>query len=110
MEKYHKKYEDIYFNNEKREIIQQKKKRIQEIIVEIQNKIDDKDEMEEVVKLQLEIKGISEYIQREIYEYLQNMDESDKKAYLIAMNHLGSSFNIYRSNGFKEWKQSKKNL
>lgn len=46
--------------------------------------------------------------QREIYEYLQNMDESDKKAYLIAMNHLGSSFNIYRSNGFKEWKQSKK--
>ena len=48
--------------------------------------------------------------QREIYEYLQNMDEIDKKAYLIAMNHLGSSFNIYRSNGFKEWKQSKKNL
>ena len=46
--------------------------------------------------------------QKEIYEYLQNMDENDKKAYLIAMNHLGSSFNIYRSNGFKEWKQSKK--
>ena len=48
--------------------------------------------------------------QKEIYEYLQNMDENDTKAYLIAMNHLGSSFNIYRSNGFKEWKQSKKNL
>jgi hypothetical protein len=48
--------------------------------------------------------------QKEIYEYLQNLDENDKKAYLIAMNHLGSSFNIYRSNGFKEWKQSKKIL
>ena len=48
--------------------------------------------------------------QKEIYEYLQNLDEIDKKAYIIAMNHLGSSFNIYRSNGFKEWKQSKKIL
>ena len=57
-----------------------------------------------------QIKNYSIEKQREIYEYLQNMDESDKKAYLIAMNHLGSSFNIYRSNGFKEWKQSKKNL
>ena len=46
--------------------------------------------------------------QKEIYEYLQNMDENDKKAYLIAMNHLGSSFNIYRSNGFIDWKKSKK--
>ena len=57
-----------------------------------------------------QIKNYSIEKQREIYEYLQNMDEIDKKAYLIAMNHLGSSFNIYRSNGFKEWKQSKKNL
>lgn len=41
---------------------------------------------------------------QEIYEYLKNMDEHHKKAYLIALNHLGSSFNIYKSNGFKEWK------
>jgi hypothetical protein len=57
-----------------------------------------------------QIKMYSIEKQKEIYEYLQNMDENDKKAYLIAMNHLGSSFNIYRSNGFKEWKQNKKNL
>jgi hypothetical protein len=43
--------------------------------------------------------------QREIFNYLSEMDEHDKKAYEIALNHLGSSFNIYRSNGFKEWKQ-----
>jgi hypothetical protein len=46
--------------------------------------------------------------QKEIFEYLQSMDEHNKRAYLIAFQHLGSSFNIYRSNGFKEWKQSQK--
>ena len=40
---------------------------------------------------------------REIYDYLSDLDEFDKKAYIIAYNHLGSSFNIYKSNGFKEW-------
>jgi len=44
--------------------------------------------------------------QKEIYEYLTNLikDEQQKKAYAIAFEHLGSSFNIYKSNGFKEWK------
>ena len=42
--------------------------------------------------------------QREIYEYLNQMDEHHKQAYLIAYNHLGTSFNIYKSIGFKEWK------
>jgi hypothetical protein len=45
--------------------------------------------------------------QQEIFEYLRQLDENDKKAYLIAFQHLESSFNIYKSNGFKEWKQSK---
>jgi len=44
--------------------------------------------------------------QQEIIEYLQNLDEHHIKAYLIALNHLGTSFNIYKSNGFKEWKLS----
>jgi hypothetical protein len=44
--------------------------------------------------------------QREIFDYLSSMDDHHKKAYEIALNHLGSSFNIYRSNGFKEWKQT----
>ena len=51
------------------------------------------------------IKSYSLEKQREIFNYLSEMDEHNKKAYEIALNHLGSSFNIYRSNGFKEWKQ-----
>ncbi len=47
-------------------------------------------------------------IQQEIFEYLSQINENDKKAYIIAFHHLGSSFNIYKSNGFKEWKQQQK--
>jgi hypothetical protein len=42
--------------------------------------------------------------QREVFQYLSELDDLNKKAYEIAADHLGSSFNIYRSNGFKEWK------
>ena len=41
--------------------------------------------------------------QEEIRIYLNEFDDHHKKAYLIALNHLGSSFNIYNSNGFKDW-------
>lgn len=44
--------------------------------------------------------------QQEILDYFTVLNDHDRKAYEIALNHLGSSFNIYRSNGFKEWKQS----
>jgi competence protein ComGC len=42
--------------------------------------------------------------QSEVYNYLIQMSESQKKAYLIAQDHLGTSFNILKSNGFIEWK------
>jgi hypothetical protein len=54
------------------------------------------------------IKNYSIEQQKEIFDYLNSMDEHHLKAYEIALNHLGSSFNIYRSNGFKEWKESSK--
>lgn len=41
---------------------------------------------------------------REIFEYLNDMTELEKEGYKIAFNHLESSFDIYRSNGFKNWK------
>ena len=44
---------------------------------------------------------------REVYDYLREMDEHHRRAYNIAVNHLESSFDIYRSNGFKEWKQAR---
>jgi hypothetical protein len=41
-----------------------------------------------------------------VENYMKNMDEREKKAYKIAMSHLKSSFNILRSNGFKEYRES----
>jgi hypothetical protein len=38
-----------------------------------------------------------------IEEYISQLTEVEKLAYDIAKEHLGSSFNIKRSNGFKEW-------
>jgi len=46
--------------------------------------------------------------QEEVYNYLIQMTPSQKKAYLIAQDHLGTSFNILKSNGFIEWKKSRK--
>jgi len=45
--------------------------------------------------------------QREIFEYLSEMNELNKVGYKIAFNHLESSFDICRSNGYKEWLHSK---
>ena len=56
-----------------------------------------------------QVKHYSNDKQREIFDYLKNLDESNKKAYEIAVNHLGSSFNIYRTKGYKEWIKNKKN-
>ena len=47
-------------------------------------------------------------IQREIFEYLNDMSKLERDGFKIAFNHLGSSFSIYNSNGFKEWQQQKK--
>ena len=41
--------------------------------------------------------------QKQIFEYLSEMDNYDRKAYDIAYDHLGTSFNIARTNGFKKW-------
>ena len=45
--------------------------------------------------------------QEEIYNYLIKLDNIQKKAYIIAFHHLGTSFNIFKSNGFCEWKKNK---
>jgi hypothetical protein len=43
--------------------------------------------------------------QKEIFEYLKQMNEREKQAYSIAYSHLGTSFHIEKSNGYKEWKK-----
>lgn len=38
-------------------------------------------------------------------EYVQSLNEKEKKAYEIAKNHLGSSFSLYKSRGYLQWKK-----
>ncbi len=39
-------------------------------------------------------------------QYIAKMTELQRKAYLIAKSHLGTSFNIKKSNGFKEFSRN----
>ena len=54
------------------------------------------------------IKIYSKEEQKEIFQYLNEMTTFERVAYEIAFQQLGTSFNIYRSNGFIEWKKTKK--
>ena len=38
-----------------------------------------------------------------IANYMAQLGEQQLKALELAKNHLGTSFNISKSNGFKEW-------
>lgn len=38
-------------------------------------------------------------------EYVNSFTENEKKAYEIAKNHLGMSFDLEKSIGFQAWKQ-----
>ena len=40
--------------------------------------------------------------------YLSQLGSIEKQAYMIAKDHLGSSFNIVKSNGFCDWKKEHK--
>ena len=53
------------------------------------------------------VKAYSKEKQQEIFNYLQEMDDHNRKGYTIAYSHLGTSFNIYKSNGYKEWLKNK---
>ena len=49
-----------------------------------------------------------EELQQSIYDYLSQLDNYERKAYVIAKEHLGTSFNIVRSTGYIEWKNNNK--
>lgn len=46
---------------------------------------------------------LSADMQSKTLRYLQTLDEIERKAFMIAKTHLGTSFNIYRSNGYIAW-------
>jgi hypothetical protein len=43
-------------------------------------------------------------------EYLQNITEKELKAYHIAKDHLGESFQLEKSLGFLQWVKNIKNV
>lgn len=49
-----------------------------------------------------------ENTQKIIIEYLVQLSDIEMKAYKIAKAHLGSSFNLVKSNGFCDWIKNKK--
>lgn len=38
-----------------------------------------------------------------IIAYITQLTETEKQAYMIAFQHLGTSFNILNSNGYKDY-------
>jgi hypothetical protein len=48
-----------------------------------------------------------EGLKANVIEYLSQLDPIEKKAYKIAKDHLGSSFNIVKSNGYCDWLKGK---
>lgn len=47
-------------------------------------------------------------IQQLVTEYMEQLSDVERKACAIAKDHLGSSFNIVKSNGFNDWLNEKK--
>jgi hypothetical protein len=43
-----------------------------------------------------------------IIKYLKHLDAIERKAYTIGKSHLGSSFNVIKSNGYNDWKKNNK--
>lgn len=57
-----------------------------------------------------QIEGLSEEMQQRIFNYLKSLTETEKICYKIAYEHLGSSFDIVRSNGYIEWLKKTNNV
>jgi hypothetical protein len=66
--------------------------------------------LEQMLSLELpsNFENYNPEIQGLLVEYLTQLGSIEKHAYKIAKEHLGSSFNIVKSNGFCDWKKDNK--
>lgn len=53
-------------------------------------------------------KQIEEQSDRLLKEYLSTLSEKEYKAYKIAESHLGTSFDLIKSNGYLKWLNKRK--
>jgi len=49
----------------------------------------------------------AEILSEECQEFLNSLDEKHLKSYFIAKSHLGSSFDLEKSNSFLHWKKNR---
>jgi competence protein ComGC len=52
------------------------------------------------------VEKYEENMQAQIFKYLTSLSTEQKIAYKIAYDHLGTSFNILKSNGYLSWKKN----
>ena len=55
--------------------------------------------------LNSQVCNYNEDIQQTILLYLKTFGVTEKKAFLIAKKHLGTSFHIIKSTGYQQWKK-----
>jgi len=53
-----------------------------------------------------QVSKYNEELQQNIVSYLKTFGLVEKKAFLIAKKHLGTSFHILKSTGYQEWKKN----
>jgi len=46
--------------------------------------------------------------QKSIINYIKQLNSIELQAYKIGKQHLGSSFNVLKSNGYNNWKKKQK--
>ena len=49
---------------------------------------------------------LDKHLQESIKNYLNQLNTIEKKAYIIGKKHLGTTFNIIKSNGFINWQKN----
>lgn len=60
------------------------------------------------IPLPINYENYDDDTQAAIIEYISHLSAIEKKAYKIAHNHLGSSFNVVKSNGYNDWLKTRK--
>ena len=60
------------------------------------------------IPLPINFENYDDDTQAAIIEYISHLSTIEKKAYKIAYNHLGSSFNVVKSNGYNDWLKTRK--
>jgi len=64
-------------------------------------------ELELGLELPVNYEKYNVVIQQSIVQYIKQLNTIEKQAYKIGKQHLGSSFNVIKSNGYNTWLKKK---